>query len=148
MPRKKKLRKFAQPQSYQNHVGLLPGTRYADLAPQARAILKNLARRTKRQLYVRSIYFNKQKVFFSYFWDHLSQKPPGERARRLRYLPAALEVIKKSPHHPYTTESTTKKRFLFHRFLGTTPAGDRFYVQIREDKRTNRKELMSIFPDK
>lgn len=132
---------------YKTHTWLLPGTRYAVLAPQARQILRAIARQTKRQPYVRSAYFNKEKIFFTHFWNHLSQKPPGERARRLRYLPAALEVIQKSRHHPLTVPSTTSRKLLLHRFLGTTKAGDRFYVQIRENRRTKRKELMSIFPD-
>ncbi len=35
-----------------------------------------------------------------------------------------------------------------HRFYGQTKSGELFCVQIKQDKRTGRKDFMSVFPSK
>ena len=131
---------------YRTKAAPLPGTSYADLAPLARALLRSIARRTKRRPYIRSVYFRKDKIFFTHFWAHLAQRSPGQRARRLKYLPCALELVRKSRHEPNSKENPNRQREILHRFAGLTPDGEKFMVQIKEDKKTNRKELMSVFP--
>lgn len=131
---------------YKTKSALLPGSSYQQVAPIARKILRTIEKRTKRQPYIRSAYFKKDKIFFTNFWDHLLQKSWLDRARRLRYLPAALELIRHSQNKPNITENPNRKGELFYRFFGITDDGYRFCVQIKEAKRKGRKELMSIFP--
>jgi hypothetical protein len=107
-----------------------------------------LMRRTKRQPYIRSAYFGKQKIFFTYFWKHLYQKPPRQRRIRVVYLPCAIELIQKSRNEPESMINTGKKVEIFHRFAGITRDKELFYVQIKENIKTDRKEFMSVFPAK
>lgn len=124
----------------------LPGTSWNEVAPRARTLLRTIAHRTRRRPYIRSVYFNKQKIFFTYFWKHLSQKPFPEQLRRLKYLPCGLELIERSRLAPLSRDDTERPNELWHRFAGITPNNHIFYVQIKEFKRTGKKELMSIFP--
>ena len=124
------------------------GTSYKEVKKYATTIFKQIKQETKRRPYVRSRYFNKQKIFFDYFWIHLSQKNHRERFRRLKYFIAALEVIKKSMNHPTSEENPHKKSELLHRFAGLTKNGELFYVQIKEDKKNGRRYFMSCFPEK
>lgn len=115
----------------------------------ARRIFKRVQARTKRKPYLRSAYFNdKNKIFFDYFWIHLSQKPPKERMRRLRFFEAALELIRHSRYHPHSIFTADMPGESFHRFGGMTKRGTKFFVQIKEHKRTGRKQFMSVFPKK
>jgi hypothetical protein len=52
----------------------LAGTSYAEIAPRARLLLRAIARKTKRQPYLRSAYFQKEKIFFTFLWQHLQQR--------------------------------------------------------------------------
>lgn len=122
------------------------GSSWAEVAPQARHLLRSIARRTKRRPYIRSAYFRKDKVFLSYFWQHLSQKPYPEQLRRLRYLPCAIELIRKSRHRPTSKQNPNRPDEILHRFAGMTPDHQLFMVQIKESQQTDRKELMSVFP--
>ena len=124
----------------------LPGTRYTEVAPLARALLRSIARRTKRRPYLRSAYFGKDKIFFTYFWKHLMQLPRYQRVRRLKYLPCAIELIRKSRQMPEVYLKRDRPREIFYRFSGQAPNGPEFAVQIKENLRTRRKELMSVFP--
>lgn len=105
---------------------------------------KVIQRKSKRQAYIRSAYFEKQKIFFTYFWKHLYQKPPRIRRLRIKFLPCAIELIQKSRNEPIITQNPAKKSEIFYRFYGTTRHKEMFYVQIKENVRTGRKELMSI----
>jgi len=109
-------------------------------------LLNKIKKQTKRRPYVRSTYFNKQKIFFDFFWKHLFQKNPKERIRRLQYLAPALEIIKNSKNHPLSEENPHKKSEILHRFAGLTKDKELFYVQIKENKRNNKKYFMSCFP--
>lgn len=124
----------------------LSSHRYADLLAEARMIFRSLEKRTKRRPYVRSTFFHKDKIFFDYFWKHLQQKIPAERARRLRFLPCALELLRHSVQHPLTIKPESDSHVLLHRFAGQTRSGEYFYVQIKHDLRSGKKQLLSIFP--
>lgn len=126
----------------------IPGHRYVDVVPRAHALLRLVEKRTKRRAYVRSAYFQKEKIFFDYFWDHLRQKPPSDQARRIKFLPCAIELLEKSYLDPLTFEEPERPALLLHRFAGQTKDGRRFYVQVREEKRTGKKQCLSIFPAK
>ena len=131
---------------YQTKVKKFSGSRYGNLKKQATLLFNEISKKTKRRPYIRSAYFNKQKIFFDYFWPHLFQKNPKERTNRLKYFGAALEVIKKLRNHPTSEENPHKKREILHRFAGLTKDKELFYVQIKEDKRE--KIFYVLFPPK
>jgi hypothetical protein len=131
---------------YQTKIKKLPGTSYSELRKEALVLFKQIKTKTKRRPYIRSAYFDKQKIFFDYFWAHLFQKNFKERVRRLKYFEAALEVIKKSRNHPTSEENPHRKSEILHRFAGLTFEGELFYVQIKENKQSNKKYFMSCFP--
>ncbi|MFH1670916.1 MAG: hypothetical protein ABIA92_05035 [Patescibacteria group bacterium] len=126
----------------------LRGTQLKVILPQARKIFRSLEKRTKRKPYIRSRYFNKDKIFFDYFWSDLKKKIPSERARRLKLLPCALEVLRYSRHEPLTIDDMQDSHLLRHRFAGRTQNGLLFYVQVKQNKRTGTKQFLSVFPSR
>ena len=130
---------------YQTKIKKLPGTSYSKVRKEALFLFNQIKKRTKRRPYIRSAYFNKQKIFFDYFWSHLFQKSPKERTKRLKYFEAAIEVIKESRNHPTSEENPHKKSEILHRFVGLTKEKELFYVQIKENKRSGKKYFMSCF---
>lgn len=133
---------------YKTKADKLPGTKYREVYKKAQGIFAPIRKRTKRKPYIRSAYFGKDKIFFDYFWTHLRQKHPLERARRLKYFACALDLIQFSYKHPETRQSSEKKSVILHRFSGVTKDGHQFYVQIQEHKPTGTKQFMSVFPEK
>ncbi|MFC1790038.1 hypothetical protein ACFLZP_00980 [Patescibacteria group bacterium] len=132
--------------AYQTKFLKLAGTSYKEVYKKAQEVFGSIKRRTKRKPYLRSAYFHKEKIFFDNFWVHLTQKRRPERLRRLKFFLAAIELIRKSRNHPDTIQNPSKESELLHRFQGLTKKKEVFYVQIKEHKRTGRKQLMSIFP--
>lgn len=133
---------------YKTKAHPIPGTRYADVAPQARALLRTIERRTKRRPYLRSAYFKKDKIFLTYYWKHLSQLKTYQRTRRLKYLPCAIELLRKSRHQPERYRKREQEKEVYYRFFGISPNGIEFVVQVKGNEKTNRKELLSVFPRK
>jgi hypothetical protein len=131
---------------YQTQTGKLSGSSYAEVRINASLILKQIQKKTKRKPYIRSAFFNKQKVFFDYFWPHLIQKSFKERIKRLKYLNCAIDLIKNSRNEPVSFENPMHRSEILHRFAGLTKNKELFYVQIKEDKKTNKKYFMSVFP--
>jgi hypothetical protein len=138
--------KFIDMKAYQSNANPLAGTSGTEIRKKAEVIMRTERARTKRQPYVRSKYFSNSKVFIQPFWQHAWDKSWRDRARRLRYLPCALELIRHSQLAPETRQSTENRDELLHRFAGKTPGGESFLVQIRENKKTDRKDFMSVFP--
>lgn len=146
---KKKRRDSApQPIAFRCTVLLLPGHRFAEIMPQARTFFRAIQKRTKRRAYVRSAYFQKEKIFFDYFWEHLQRKSLPDRARRLRYLPCALELIRQTRHDPITFIDPRQPQLIKHRFLGITPSDGHFSVIILQDRKSGKKQLLSCYPDR
>ncbi|HEX4774281.1 MAG TPA: hypothetical protein VH234_02080 [Candidatus Saccharimonadales bacterium] len=131
---------------YKSKYRKLPGSSYDEVAPLARKEFHRVKKLTKRQPYVRSVYFAKNKVFLSLFWEHLAQKHRGEKAARLKLYICALDLLRHSPHTPDTIFDAKNLNILLHRFTGETEDGTLFYVQVKHDKRTGRKDFMSVFP--
>jgi len=140
--------KTSPPKPYRAKTLPFSGTRYADVAHQARLLFKTVSRRSKRQPYIRSAYFHKDKIFFTHFWTHLSQNSHRQRTLRLKYLPCGLDLIRHSHQTPISKENVDRHGEILHRFHGITEDGQIYFVQVKETKRTNRKELMSVFPKK
>lgn len=110
--------KFAIP--YFTKVNKLPGTNYTEVKRNADIIFKQIKSKTKRRPYIRSAYFNKQKVFFDFFWQHLFKKSLKERVRRLKFFPCAIDLIKNSRILPTSKENVDNRNEILHRFLGQT----------------------------
>lgn len=132
---------------YQTKVNKISGNNYAQVRKNANLIFKQIKSKTKRRPYIKSAYFDKQKVFFDFFWEHILQKPHNERIRRLRYFACAIDLMKNSRNEPNSLENPMKKSEILHRFVGLTKNREIFYVQIKEDRKTNKKYFMSCFPD-
>lgn len=134
---------------YHSKFGLLPGTSYVEIVAAARKEYHQVQKRTPRRVpYVRSLYFKKDKVFLNAFWEHLRQKHPSEQKTRLKFYLAALDLLRNST---FTGESVIERNnpdVFLHRFVGQTRDGKQFYVQVKDNRRSGRKDFMSVFPAK
>jgi hypothetical protein len=70
-----------------------------------------------------------------------------EKIRRLKFFPCALELIEHSRLNPVSKDNPNKNSELLHRFKGETKQKEAFFVQIKEDKRSGEKFLISVFPE-
>jgi|SRR5579859_3608263 len=131
-------------QAWKVKAPIIPGKSYKSVNKIARALFHEVERKTKRKAYIRSKYFDKQKVFLSFFWDHLAGKRPRDRTRRLKYFGCALEVIRDSQFDPDVATNPNNKLETFYRFHGQA-AENMFVVQIKKDK-SEALEFMSVFP--
>ena len=120
-------------QAWKVKSSIIPGKVYGSVNKIARSIFHVIERRSKRKPYIRSKYFHKQKVFLSFFWDHLATKWPRDRVRRLKYFVCALEVIRHSPFDPEVVANPNNKQELFYRFYGQVKNSGTFVVQIKKD---------------
>lgn len=133
-------------QPYKCKTVKLSGTSYAEIERQARKLHNQIAARTKRNPYVRSTYFRKDKIFINLLWQHLHQKRRRDRKRRLRYYACAIELLRNTKLEAVSKENPNRPGEILHRFAGLSGDGDIFYVQVKEVKRTDNKFLMSVFP--
>ena len=132
---------------YQTKKYKISGTSFKEVFKNAEIVYKEIKSKSKRTPYIRSKYFNKEKVFLALFWQHLFQKQEKDRVRRLKFYDCALDLIKNSSSNPESRENFQKKNELLHRFYGITKNKEKFVVQIKENKRTKRKDLISMYPD-
>ncbi len=127
----------------------LPGSSVEELMKLARREYHTLQKRTpRRQAYIRSKYFTKDKIFVNQFWDHLGQKNRQDKVRRLKLYACAIDLIRNNTSAPETMQNPNNPDESLHRFEGKTADGVAFYVQIKENKKNNRKDFMSAFPAK
>ena len=125
----------------------LAGSDFREVNKNAIRIYKILKAKTKRRAYIRSAYFQKDKIFLDIFWHHLFEKQNWrDRVRRLRYFGCAIELIERSHFEPSTKENQNNQSEILHRFAGITKENELFYVHIKEDKRSGQKFLISVFP--
>lgn len=130
---------------YQTKIAVLTGTSFEEVAKKARRVFTEISKKTKRQAYVRSAYFKREKVFLNYYWPHLNQKEKRDRIRRLKLLPCALELIERSRNHPTMRVNPNNKHEILYRFAGLTSGKELFRVQIKENTKTGNRYLMSTF---
>ena len=134
--------------AYNTKYPQLSGSSYDEVLKRARQEYNVIAHLTKRQPYVKSKYFSGEKVFLAVFWTHLMNKNQKDRTKRLRFYKAALDLLRNSQINPDTITSTEDQRMLLYRLYGVTKDGSYFCVQVKEDKRTKRKDFMSVFDRK
>lgn len=125
----------------------ISGAEYKAIYKTAHSCYKQLVDNPRRNPYIRSRYFNKEKIFLDVFWIHLSQKRWNDRLRRLKYFICAIDLVKNSTVAPVSVVHEDPKAVLY-RFAGVSNCGGQFYVQIKHEKKSGRKWLMSIFPSK
>ena len=101
----------------------ISGTSYEEVLKVVRAEHKKITKLTKRQPYVRSSYFSKDKIFISLFIDHLMQKNLKERTRRAKLYLAAIDLLRNSRNEPETIFKKDDLSTLLHRFYGVTKDG-------------------------
>ncbi|MFA6305409.1 MAG: hypothetical protein WC651_01605 [Candidatus Gracilibacteria bacterium] len=136
-------------QAYQTKASLLSGTDFHEVQKKAFALYTKIKSKSKRRPYIRSAYFKKDKIFLPLFWQHLwDKKKWQDRMRRLKYYASAIELIQQNKFAPKSKENPNKTDEILHRFTGITKENHVFYVQIKENKQSGRKDLISIFPDK
>lgn len=134
---------------YKTKVKKISGTSYREIIKNARAVFHQIEKKSRRSAYIKSPFFNNEKVFLSLFWDHLRQKPQRERKWRLKFLSCAFDLIGNSKNKPMSEEvNPNHKTELLYRFSGLTATGESFFVQIKENRKSGRKDFMSVFPDK
>lgn len=133
---------------YKTKTKKITGKNYPDLYKKALNFYKQIKNKTKRRPYIRSAYFKKDKIFLEIFWQHLHQKNWRDRKRRIRYFPCAIELIKNSHIDPISKDNPNDKSEILHKFSGITPDKNTFCVQIKENKQTNQKYFLSVFPEK
>ena len=132
---------------YQTKAAKIPGTDFCEVRKKAFNIYEQIRKRTKRRAYIRSAYFKKDKIFLALFWQHLWDKYKWlDRMRRLKFYAAGLELIQNSRFEPITKKNPNKSGEILHRFAGSSREKELFYVQIKENKHTGQKYLISIFP--
>lgn len=135
-------------QIYKTKAVSISGTQYPEVNKKARNFYKEIVSKSKRKPYVRSAFFINKKVFLELFWIHLHQKSLKEMTKRLKLLPAGIELIKYSKNQPVIKTFSENNKEIFYRFQGVTNLNKSFFVQIKENLRTKERWLMSIFPDK
>lgn len=132
---------------YRTKVKKLPGTEFQEVHSKVTAFYKAIKNRSKRRPYIRSVYFKKGKIFLGLFWQHLYEKKHyRDQVRRMKFFPCAVELIRNTRYAPESKENPNKRSEILHRFAGVTSEGDFFFVQIKEDKRSGEKFLISVFP--
>jgi hypothetical protein len=131
---------------YHTKIKPIPGTNYREVYPRAWALYKQIASKTKRRPYIRSAYFNKEKVFIDRFWTHIRQKNMRDRARRLKEYPCGLDLIQNSKMAPVSEQDGKLTRKRWYRFSGKNGNLKVFFIQIKENRKTGEKDLMSVFP--
>lgn len=133
-------------QVYETQAKKLSGSSYKEVERAARKLHRQIAAQSKRSPYIRSKYFNKEKVFINLFWEHLNQKRQRDRKRRLKFYPCAIELIKETRFDPTIKGNPNRYNELQYRFIGLSYEGQLFCVQIKEMKKTGQKHLISVFP--
>jgi len=125
----------------------LAGTRWAEVYKKAFTIYKQIRAKSKRRPYIKSAFFKKDKIFLELYWHHLHEKVNlGDKTRRVKFFPCAIELVCKSTYEPESKENPNNRGEIVHRFAGITADDDLFYIQIKEEKRSGKKWLMSAFP--
>lgn len=131
---------------YQVKTSKLPGTEFKEVHKKAFRYYQEERRKSKRKPYIRSAFFDKNKISLDLFWAHTFGKNYWDQIRRMRFFPCGLELIKGSRFEPDSKENPNKRNEIFHRFAGITPEKELFFVQIKAVKISSKKWLISVFP--
>ncbi len=132
---------------YQTKTKPVAGTNYTDVYKKSFEFHERIRKKSKRRPYIRSAYFNRQKIFLGIFWSHLHAKLNyRDKTRRAKLFPCAVELIQHSRCQPFIQQSLEEPDELLYRFAGITPDQQLFIVQIKKNMRSGGKRLISVFP--
>jgi len=131
---------------YKTNKKKISGSSFSEVRKEADRIFDLIKSKSKRSPYIRSKYFRKEKVFLNLFWTHIFDKHNKDKIRRLKFIECGIDLIKNSAINPESKDNVDNKSELFHRFTGINKNNEIFYVQVKENKRSRRKDLISIFP--
>ncbi len=135
-------------QFYRTKAIKIAGSDFKEVHSRARISYSKIKQRSKRKSYIRSAYFNKEKIFLDLFWHHLFEKKNWrDRMRRLQYFDCAVELIQKSKIPPTIKRNPNNCSEILHRFVGKSRSGKPFKLQIKQTK-NNTKYLISVYPFK
>jgi len=134
-------------QIYKSKYSKLSGSSLEEVIKLARREYHIIQKRTPRRVpYIRSRYFTKDKIFINNFWDHLKQKRIIDQTRKLKLYLCAIDLLRNSSYPPDTIYKKDDLNNILHRFYGQTTSGEYFCVQVKLNKRNNRKDFISVFP--
>lgn len=134
-------------QIYKAKAHKFSGSDFREIHKKAFGLYTEIKKRSKRRTYIRSAFFDKEKIFLDLFWHHLFEKSNWrDRARRLRYYGCALELIQHSRYTPNITKNPNVPNEVLYRFYGASAENELFCVQIKENLRKKQKFLISVFP--
>lgn len=132
---------------YKSTHNLLPGTEWSEIIKPLEQTYRKIKRGGRRRPYIRSKYFDKQKIFTGIFWAHLFEKENfRDKIRRIKLFPAAIDLLQNSRIKPTSQINSKRQNEMLHRFYGITRDGIKFCVQVKESVSTHEKNLLSIFP--
>lgn len=66
----------------------------------------------------------------------------------MKYYPAAIDLLRNTTIQSESIIEKNNPDIFLHRFLGQTREGQYFYVQVKDNRRSGRKDFMSVFPVK
>lgn len=131
---------------YRSKLVKIPGRSYIDVERKARQLHNKYARTTKRNPYIKSVYFGRDKIFINLYWTHLNQKSRVDRKRRLKFYAAAIDLLQYTRFDPLERPNPNAKQETVYRFAGMTANNELFYVHVKRDDRTGNKHFISAFP--
>lgn len=134
-------------QYYRVKAPLIKGNSYSQIRNLSLQYYREIAHRTKRLPYIKSTYFGKRKIFLHHFWQHLFEKNPKDRMRRLRFFLCGIELIQTTQYQPEVITSKASNKETWYRFFGEALNEEKFVVQVKQTKK-QQLFLMSIFPYK
>ena len=132
---------------YQSKKAMISGSSLAEVIKRARYEYHVIQKKTPRRIpYIRSKYFVKDKIFINTFWEHLNHKGPQDKLRRLKLFACAIDLIRNSSNASEIAHNPNNSHEVLHRFFGISKDSMLFVVQIKEQKKTGRKDFVSVFP--
>ncbi len=132
---------------YKSKFNQTSGSNFSEVRKKVNLIFKQIKSKTKRRPYVKSAYFNKSKIFVSQFFSHTFEKNWRDATRRLKLFECGIDLIKNNKVNPSSKDDPNNPGFILHRFTGLTKQNELFYVQVKENKKSGEKFLLSIFPE-
>gem|GEM_PF-337676 len=138
---------YSNMQIYKTKAHKLSGSDFHEVHQKAFGLYTEIKKKSKRRAYIRSAFFDNEKIFLDLYWHHLFEKQNWrDRVRRLRYYGCALELIKNSRYNPNVTKNPNVPNEVLYRFYGTSAENEFFCTQIKENLKKRQKFLISVFP--
>jgi len=133
---------------YITNVPIISGSNASEVFRKVRDSFRYIASKTKRRPYVRSVYFNKEKVFIGPFLNHMFEKNWRDTVRRLKLFDCAIDLVRNTRKLPEVVHDPHHIYDILYKFCGITRGNCVFFVQIKENKISGNKTLISVYPER